>query len=147
MPIRLSQGRAAFLFAGMGSDAHGKQELPVQLLREARLFCDLPAQAVRIGELQHVAQLIDDGTLTLTAVGDVLTGQTEGRHSEQDITVSDSSGIALQDLQTVRRRDGGTASPKPNVHHDAHMHQRCIYRMEPARIEYTDHDFQAREHT
>ncbi|MGC9543021.1 ornithine cyclodeaminase family protein [Streptomyces sp. UG1] len=84
--------------ASMGSDAHGKQELPPQLLNEARLFCDLPSQAVRIGELQHVADLIDDGTLAVTAVGDVLTGQAKGRHSEQDITVFDSSGIALQDL-------------------------------------------------
>jgi ornithine cyclodeaminase len=84
--------------AGMGADAQGKQELPVELLTTARLFCDLPAQAVRIGELQHVAGLVGDGTLTLTAIGDVLTGQAEGRRSNDEITVFDSSGIALQDL-------------------------------------------------
>lgn len=84
--------------ASMGSDAHGKQELPRELLETARLFCDLPAQAVRIGEAQHVADLIADGTLTLTAIGDVLDGRAGGRRSEQDITVFDSSGIALQDL-------------------------------------------------
>ncbi|KAB2350340.1 ornithine cyclodeaminase family protein [Actinomadura rudentiformis] len=84
--------------ASMGSDAHGKQELPRDLLRTARLFCDLPAQSVRIGELQHVADLVHDGTLQVVAIGDVLTGQAEGRRSEQEITVFDSSGIALQDL-------------------------------------------------
>ncbi|ONI92161.1 ornithine cyclodeaminase family protein [Saccharothrix sp. ALI-22-I] len=84
--------------AGMGSDAHGKQELPRELLQAARLFCDLPAQAVRIGEAQHVADLIADGTLALIAIGDVLAGRAEGRRSGQDITLFDSSGIALQDL-------------------------------------------------
>lgn len=84
--------------ASMGSDAHGKQELPRELLQAARLFCDLPEQAVRIGESQHVADLIADSTLTLTAIGDVLDGRADGRRSEQDITVFDSSGIALQDL-------------------------------------------------
>ncbi len=84
--------------ASMGSDAPGKQELPRELLETARLFCDLPAQAVRIGEAQHVADLIAGGTHALTAVGDVLLGRAEGRRSEQDITVFDSSGIALQDL-------------------------------------------------
>ncbi|MFD0580161.1 ornithine cyclodeaminase family protein [Dactylosporangium darangshiense] len=34
--------------ATMGSDAHGKQELPPGLLATARLFCDLPSQSVRI---------------------------------------------------------------------------------------------------
>ncbi|MDX3191225.1 ornithine cyclodeaminase family protein [Streptomyces sp. MN03-5084-2B] len=84
--------------AGMGADALGKQELPVELLGTARLFCDLPAQSVRIGELQHVAGLVADGTLALTAIGDVLTGRAEGRRSDDEITVFDSSGIALQDL-------------------------------------------------
>lgn len=84
--------------ASMGSDAAGKQELPPALLHTARLFCDLPSQSVRIGELQHVAALVADGTLEVTAIGDVLTGRAPGRRSDDDITVFDSSGIALQDL-------------------------------------------------
>ncbi|MEV0563397.1 ornithine cyclodeaminase family protein [Dactylosporangium sp. NPDC050588] len=84
--------------ASMGSDAAGKQELPPALLTTARLFCDLPSQSVRIGELQHVAALVAEGTLTVTAIGDVLAGRTPGRRSPDDITVFDSSGIALQDL-------------------------------------------------
>ncbi|WP_238015850.1 ornithine cyclodeaminase family protein [Dactylosporangium sp. AC04546] len=84
--------------ASMGSDALGKQELPPRLLAAARLFCDLPSQSVRIGELQHVADLVADGTLRLTAIGDVLTGRAPGRAGDGDITVFDSSGIALQDL-------------------------------------------------
>lgn len=84
--------------ASMGSDQRGKQELPPDLLEAARLFCDLPSQSVTIGEFQHVASLVADGTLTMTAIGDVLTGSAPGRDSAEDITVFDSSGIALQDL-------------------------------------------------
>jgi ornithine cyclodeaminase len=80
--------------ASMGSDAAGKQELPPALFERARLFCDLPAQSRRIGEFQHLA----DGAGPLTAIGDVLTGRAEGRRDPADITVFDSSGIALQDL-------------------------------------------------
>ncbi|OLR93407.1 ornithine cyclodeaminase family protein [Actinokineospora bangkokensis] len=84
--------------ASMGSDSPGKQEMPVEIAHRARLFCDLPAQSRAIGEFQHVSGDIEAGRLTLTAIGDVLTGQASGRRSEDDITVFDSSGIALQDL-------------------------------------------------
>ena len=84
--------------ASMGSDAPGKQELPPELLREARLFCDLPEQSTKIGEFQHVADLVSAGTVSLTPIGHVLTGAAEGRRSPDEVTVFDSSGIALQDL-------------------------------------------------
>ena len=84
--------------ASMGSDQRGKQELPPDLLETARLFCDLPGQSLTIGEFQHIAALVADGTVTLTAIGDVLAGHAAGRRAPEDVTVFDSSGIALQDL-------------------------------------------------
>lgn len=84
--------------ASMGSDTKGKQELPVELLRTGRLFCDLPSQSVRIGEFQHVADEVSRGAVVLTAVGAVLAGRAAGRRSDDEITVFDSSGVALQDL-------------------------------------------------
>lgn len=84
--------------ASMGSDQAGKQELPVELLHRARLFCDLPSQSLTIGEFQHVRSAVEAGTVKVTAIGDVLTGRTAGRQSAEEITVFDSSGLALQDL-------------------------------------------------
>jgi ornithine cyclodeaminase len=84
--------------ASMGSDMLGKQELPPDLLSRARLFCDLPAQSVAIGEFQHIGDRIADGSLSITAIGDVLTGVATGRVRHDEITVFDSSGISLQDL-------------------------------------------------
>ena len=79
--------------SSMGSDATGKQELPPDLFREAALFCDLPGQSRRIGEFQHA-----DAKAQLTAIGDVLSGKTAGRVRADEITIFDSSGVALQDL-------------------------------------------------
>lgn len=85
--------------ASMGSDAAGKQELPPALFDRAALFCDHPAQAVVIGDLQHFG----GDRAQIVALGDVLLGRAEGRTSPDQITVFDSSGIALQDLTIARK--------------------------------------------
>lgn len=82
----------------MGSDTAGAQELPPELLRAADLFCDLPEQSLRIGEFQHVAAEVSAGEISVTAIGSVLTGRAPGRRDHEQITVFDSSGIAIQDL-------------------------------------------------
>ncbi len=88
--------------SSMGADAKGKQELPVALLGSSGLFCDLPAQSLRIGEFQHVADLVADNRTEVTAIGDVLTGARPGRVNDTEVTIFDSSGIALQDLYIAR---------------------------------------------
>jgi ornithine cyclodeaminase len=87
----------------MGADGVGKQELPTGLYGRAQLFCDLAAQSVVIGEFQHAAALIQAGTVSLTQIGTVLSGQAAGRQDDQAITIFDSSGIALQDLYIAER--------------------------------------------
>ncbi|PAZ12549.1 ornithine cyclodeaminase family protein [Streptomyces sp. SA15] len=77
----------------MGSDAPGKRELPPELFSRARVFCDLPEQARRMGESQHAP-----AATVLTPLGEVLTHRAEGRTGDSDITLFDSSGIGLQDL-------------------------------------------------
>jgi ornithine cyclodeaminase len=89
--------------ACMGADAKGKQEVPPTLIGRASLYADLPAQSVTIGEFQHVAALAEEGRVTITAIGDVLAQRAPGRRSDDEITVFDSSGIALQDLYVVDR--------------------------------------------
>jgi ornithine cyclodeaminase len=84
--------------SAMGADGPGKQELPVGLLRQARLFCDLPSQSVTLGEFQSVADEVAREALSLSSLGDVLSGAEPGRRSAEEITIFDSSGIALQDV-------------------------------------------------
>ena len=83
--------------SSMGSDSQGKQELPPDVFRDARLFCDLPEQSVRIGEFQHAGP-----AATPTAIGSVLSGDALGRGHASEITIFDSSGISLQDLHMAK---------------------------------------------
>lgn len=77
--------------SAMGADGPGKQELPVELYGRASLFCDLPQQSSSIGEFQHTSAVP-------VPLGAVLAGEAPGRTSDEDVTVFDSSGFALQDL-------------------------------------------------
>lgn len=98
--------------AAMGADGPGKQELPPALLSRATLFCDSPDQSVKIGEFQWIAAQVRNAEATLTPIGRVLLGEHPGRQSDDEITIFDSSGIALQDLALARcilsRIDGST---------------------------------------
>ncbi|MEJ2459223.1 MAG: ornithine cyclodeaminase family protein [Novosphingobium sp.] len=101
--------------ASMGSDGAGKQELPPELFDRARLFCDQPEQAVVMGDLQH----FQGDRSRIVALGDVLTGRAAGRTSDEQITVFDSSGIALQDLTIARSliaaKENGGEAPAPTI--------------------------------
>lgn len=79
--------------SAMGADAKGKQELPTELYAIAHLYCDLVEQSKRIGEYQHVP-----GNVEIAAIGDVIISTMKGRHSVDEITIFDSSGLSLQDL-------------------------------------------------
>ncbi|MCP4723624.1 MAG: ornithine cyclodeaminase family protein, partial [bacterium] len=62
-------------------------------------FADYPNQSVIIGEFQHG---YNDGLIKsandICALGLVTLGKTPGRISDTQVTVFDSSGIAIQDL-------------------------------------------------
>jgi ornithine cyclodeaminase len=96
--------------SAMGADTPGKQELPVDLVKNGRLFADLPEQSRRIGEFQHIA--LADPDVSIAAIGDVITGARPGRLSPDDITIFDSSGIALQDLFVAERVVAAAVSAK-----------------------------------
>lgn len=82
--------------SAMGVDTKGKQELPATLFDDADLYCDFSSQSVVIGEFQHADKNMISNKLTM--VGEVLSGRSQGRKNNTDITIFDSSGIAVQDL-------------------------------------------------
>jgi ornithine cyclodeaminase/alanine dehydrogenase-like protein (mu-crystallin family) len=82
----------------MGADGPGKAEIAVAELARVRVFCDDWEQASHNGDLVHA---VEAGVLThedVTQLGDVLIGTAAGRRSDRDITVFDSTGLAIQDL-------------------------------------------------
>ena len=82
--------------SAMGADTKGKQELPVALFERAELYCDFTSQSVEIGEFQHLNSSAKQHQPVM--LGDVLANKAVGRITEAEITVFDSSGIAVQDL-------------------------------------------------
>jgi ornithine cyclodeaminase/alanine dehydrogenase-like protein (mu-crystallin family) len=82
----------------MGADGPGKAEVAVAELARADLFCDDWEQASHGGEL---AAAVAAGAVTrerVTELGRVLTNEADGRRSAEDITLFDSTGLAIQDL-------------------------------------------------
>jgi alanine dehydrogenase len=88
--------------AALGADAHGKAEVELAAIASCQLFCDEWAQASAGGELAHA---VDAGAVTrddVTPIGDVLTGSADGRGSPEEVTLFDSTGLAIQDLAVAQ---------------------------------------------
>jgi alanine dehydrogenase len=82
----------------IGADAPGKEELDPAILQRARVFVDDPAQAVHSGEINvPVRSGIYPTTGIAGTLGEVVTGR-KGRKSPDEITIFDSTGLAIQDL-------------------------------------------------
>jgi alanine dehydrogenase len=86
----------------MGADGPGKAEVAVSELRRARLFCDDWEQASHGGELTGAVEAGLVGWDDVTRLGDVLIGAAPGRRHADDITLFDSTGLAIQDLAIAR---------------------------------------------
>jgi alanine dehydrogenase len=86
----------------MGADAPGKQELESDIIRKSRIFIDCWEQARHSGEINVP---VEEGLITRdnidAKIGDVITGKAKGRISDEDITVFDSTGLAVQDVVTA----------------------------------------------
>ena len=84
----------------VGADMSGKQEIDEAILADARVFGDDAAQCFSVGECETAAR---QGLLTALCaeIGAVIAGEAVGRTDEKEITVFDSTGIALQDLASA----------------------------------------------
>jgi alanine dehydrogenase len=88
--------------AALGADLEGEQELHPAILQRARIFVDDIRQCVPDGEINVALRegLIAESDVA-GEIGKVICGELEGRQSDEQITVFDSTGIALQDSATV----------------------------------------------
>ena len=88
--------------AALGADLAGEQELDPRILQRGRVFVDDIRQCREDGEI-HVP--LRDGLIgeadIAGEIGKVVCGELEGRQSDEQVTVFDSTGIALQDSATV----------------------------------------------
>ena len=88
--------------AALGADLEGEQELDPRILKRARVFVDDMRQCRTDGEINVPLRegLLGEDDVA-GELGKVVCGELEGRKSEDQVTVFDSTGIALQDSATV----------------------------------------------
>lgn len=104
--IRADQVRKGTHITAMGSDDLGKQELEAALLAKADLVvADSISQCGQYGECHHAIQggLIEEGSIL--ELGQVIKNPAIGRTSEDQITVADLTGVAIQDIQIAKMVD------------------------------------------
>ncbi len=96
--VRSGDVRPGRHFNMLGADGPGKAEAELGAIEGCALFCDEWAQASHGGELTGA---VEKGIVTrgaVTELGAVLTGSAAGRTSENQATLFDSTGLAIQDL-------------------------------------------------
>lgn len=79
----------------VGADSKGKRELPVlssEQIESSRLFVDDDAQSREVGEMQWIPDV------NVTEIGTILRDTTTFERNDDDTTIFDMTGMALQDL-------------------------------------------------
>ena len=86
----------------IGADAPGKEELDPELLKRAKIVVDDWEQASHSGEINVP---LAEGTITKEniwgEIGEIVAGLKPGRTSPYEITLFDSTGLAIQDAVTA----------------------------------------------
>ncbi|WP_094228904.1 alanine dehydrogenase [Methanolobus psychrotolerans] len=106
-PVREPVVRSEWICEGthinaIGADAMGKQELDSTLLKRSRIIVDDMAQASHSGEINIP---LSTGVISQSDIhaelGEVVAGTKPGRQSDEEVTIFDSTGLAVQDLVTA----------------------------------------------
>lgn len=86
----------------IGADAAGKQELETAILKQAKIVVDDWMQASHSGEINVPIQKKEINEHDVWGnLGDIVSGKKRGRTDQDEITVFDSTGLAIQDLYTA----------------------------------------------
>ncbi|NDC82298.1 ornithine cyclodeaminase family protein [bacterium] len=86
----------------IGADAPGKQELDPKILVRGKIVVDDVHQASHSGEINVPLQRqIISKSKVSTSLADILSGTKKGRTSSKQITIFDSTGLAIHDIATA----------------------------------------------
>ncbi|OGT65792.1 MAG: ornithine cyclodeaminase [Gammaproteobacteria bacterium RIFCSPHIGHO2_12_FULL_45_9] len=82
---------------GIGGDSPGKTELDPAILESAKVVVEFWDQTQHEGEMQQLG-----GILPYAELWEMITGKKPGRVSDEEVTVFDSVGFALEDYSVLR---------------------------------------------
>ncbi|WP_424977546.1 ornithine cyclodeaminase [Leisingera sp. S232] len=81
----------------IGGDCPGKTELAAGILTRSDVFVEYPPQTRIEGEIQQMPE-----DFAVTELWEVITGKTQGRTGDRQITLFDSVGFAIEDFSALR---------------------------------------------
>lgn len=84
--------------AAVGADSADKQELDPELMKIARVVVDVLAQCAMVGELHHALAAGMSLQSVHAELSEIVSGRKVGRMTDEDITIFDSTGTAVQDV-------------------------------------------------
>ena len=88
----------------IGTDQQGKQELDPEIFRGAKIVNDSIEQCIGKGETQHPLNGKIMGKDDIHAeIGEILLGTKPGRENDEEVTIFDSTGMAIQDNTTATK--------------------------------------------
>ncbi len=86
----------------IGADAPSKQELDTEILKRAKVVVDSWEQASHSGEINIPISRGEISKDNIYAeLGEVVAGKKPSRESDEEVTVFDSTGLAIQDVVTA----------------------------------------------
>ncbi len=107
-PVRTPAVKAAWIKPGthinaIGADAPGKQELETSLVKAARVVVDEWHQASHAGEINVPVSSGAFSEKDLAGqLGEIVCGKKTARRTDADITIFDSTGLAIQDVAVAK---------------------------------------------
>ena len=94
--------RPGTFIAAVGTDNEEKNEIDADLLASCKLVTDISDQSASIGDLHHA---LEKGIVKRSHIhaelGEIVAGKKEGRTSDDEIILFDSTGMALQDVASA----------------------------------------------
>ena len=104
--IRAGQVQKGTHITAMGSDDHGKQELDADLLGKADLVvADSISQCVDHGECHFGVKQGALNESDIVELGTIIKDPRTGRTGNEQITIADLTGVAIQDIQIAKLVD------------------------------------------
>jgi len=87
----------------VGADAEGKEELDPEILRMATIVVDDFRQAVHAGEVNvPISKCLYTKDEIYGSLGEIILGRKPGRTNDKQITIFDSTGVAIEDIATAK---------------------------------------------
>lgn len=89
---------------GMGGDCPGKTELDPEIIKRSKIVVEYLPQTIVEGEIQNLDPAITsrDNAREYTELWEIISGRKKGRENDNEITLFDSVGFALEDYSILK---------------------------------------------